>query len=110
MHTYAFFLTIQETLKKLSILEVTGDQLHAVHVLWHNEKQLNILKRVKIPGDKKLNRHFWKRRAKHVFPFICEVILEHPVIQTELCQLGEKKCYQKIRKKSSEKTLLIKGW
>ena len=77
---------------------------------WHNEKQLKILKRVKIPGDKKLNRHFWKRRAKHVFPFICEVILEHPVIQTELCQLGEKKCYQKIRKKSSEKTLLIKGW
>ena len=71
------------------------------------KKQLKILKRVKILGDKKLNRYFWKRIAKSGFTFLCEVILEHPVIQTELCQLRKKKCYQKIRKMNSKKTLSL---
>ena len=71
------------------------------------KNNLKFLKRVKIPGDKKLNRYFWKRRAKSGFTFIWEVILEHPVIQTELCQLRKNKCYQKIRKMNSEKTLSL---
>lgn len=62
------------------------------------KNNLKFLKRVKIPGDKKLNRYFWKRRAKSGFTFICEVILEHPVIQTELCQLRKKNVTERLEK------------
>lgn len=40
-----------------------------------------------------------KKSKESIFIFIYQVILEHPIIRTELYQLRKRQCYQKSRKR-----------